>query len=213
MKKLSSHSDRNAEFEASSGGGSASQDLLSAANMLLLLALHERPNRAHPPGNINTQYAPGAVMLRMAGFEAFLNEGLAVLEDPFGKTPKMKHLAALPFLDKYKAIFQLQTAQPAPNTDELDVAIHARNEVVHYLPRDRSQSKTLSELDRRGLLIPSNFIGHGLESYNLALWVFKVTQRYAVDLANALQNIPNTFFAPQLIYLSKNFEIPPKLRI
>ena len=200
------------EFKQSFGASTASQDLLGAAEILLRHALAERQSRAHPDGNINTPHAPGAVVLRMAAFEAFLNETLGILE--FGFTgPKVKDLARFSIVKKYKDLFAIQKIRPCAETTELRLANSARNEVVHYYPRDRKVAKAMIELERRGLLIPSNFIGHGLESYALALWVFDVTHQYAVDLADALQVVTEAFFVPNLLPLAQNFNVPASLRI
>jgi hypothetical protein len=183
------------------GHADVSPELLGSANFLLLAALEERSEHAHPR-NHHAHHALGATVLRATAFDVWLIEVVQnCREFRRGRSDDdWAKIALAPIPCRYARIAMKLTGQSLPLPEDAGLLLDVRHEIVHDLPRPFANPHGVPDwlvgLSERGLLwapaafgdVPAiAFAGWMYSSYALAYWGAEATAEAAMVLAGAVR--------------------------
>lgn len=182
--------------------GDFSANLLHCACTELESALHDRSRRHfRTQDNHYTPHAIGSFVLLVAGLESWLNETVAHFS---AFDENLKGWADKPIVDKYKGvpkgIFDPAVHDDLPMSDDFQMVIDLRHEMVHWLPRNFNNEKgnvppRFVELHRKGLLITAQnksypkidfLFEQKLASYKLVYWAWETVETAVKKFLDAL---------------------------
>lgn len=190
-----------------------SPDLLGCARNELSAGLEERKRQTvRSKTNHTSHHALGSIVLVVTAFDVWLNE-VALQVSLIEHSERGRIAAKKPTAAKYAYLMEILGAAVRDSQD-LEMAINLRDEIVHYLPRVVDDTGNvpswLSPLHDRGLLLggtdePGFTFPKNLNSYRLAYWVWELIERAVARLSLALQALGPKY--EQVGWMAGNFGI------
>jgi len=183
--------ERERQFRTDGAGvGFLSVELLECAYTLLCASLRDRRSlMSFAPDNHFSPHATGTTIMAVTALDAWLNE---VIVELLHFNDDQRSLGSLSLVEKYTQLATHFGTAPQAR-DDIVVLNHARNEIVHFLPRwlgaQGAIPPWLQPLRDRRLLLErtpaANNLPDKLCSYRLAFWAWSTVSSVVKELVAA----------------------------